>query len=135
MKPKIQTKRQLKTAIFSVAWSLFWTKRGAVSICPMTTNSERTNSPTFSLKRIAKIAELEQHQLQELEEIAETQRKLSHKTNINVVSELFAGAELRIGEQTKLIREDQDKVTFHLVTEDDVEGIQMDTLSGNLRLS
>ena len=101
----------------------------------MTTNSERTNSPTFSLKRIAKIAELEQNQQQELEEIAEGQRKLSHKTNINVVSELFAGAELRIGEQTELIREDQDKVTFHLVTEDDVERIQMDTLSGNLRLS
>ena len=99
------------------------------------TSPKQKQSMLMAVKRIGKIAELEQNQQQELEEIAEAQRKLSHETNINVASELFAGAELRIGEQTELIREDQGKVTFHLVTEEDVERIQMDTLSGNLRLS
>ena len=99
------------------------------------TSPKQKQSMLMAVKRIAKIAELGQNQQQELEEIAEAQRKLSHETNINVMSELFAGAELRIGEQTELIREDQDKVTFHLVTEEDVEKIQMDTLSGNLKLS
>ena len=96
---------------------------------------KQKQSMLMAVKRIAKIAELEQNQQEELEEIAESQRKLSHKTNINVASELFAGAELRIGEQTELIREDAEKVSFRLVTEDEEEKIQMDTLSGNLRLS
>ena len=89
----------------------------------------------MAVKRIAKIAELEQNQQQELEEIAEAQRKLSRQTNVNVIAELFAGVELRIGEQTDLIREDSEKVSFRLVTEEEEEKIQMDGLSGNVKLS
>ena len=89
----------------------------------------------MAVKRIAKIAELEQNQQQELEEIAEAQRKLSRQTNVNVIAEFFAGVELRIGEQTDLIREDSEKVSFRLVTEEEEEKIQMDGLSGNVKLS
>ena len=89
----------------------------------------------MAIKRIAKVAELEQNQQLELEEIAEAQRKLSHQTTINVVSELFAGVELRIGEQTETVREDKEKVCFKLVTEDEEVKIHEDILSKTVKLS
>ncbi len=42
-----------------------------------------------AVKRVAKIAELERNQKEELEEIAELQRKLALKTTVDVVSDLF----------------------------------------------
>ena len=88
----------------------------------------------MAVKRIAKLAELEKNQEGELEEIAESQRKLSHKTTIDVASDLFAGVELRIGEQTDLIKEDTEKVSFRLVVEDEEVRIQMDAFSGSLKI-
>ncbi|MFH1572023.1 MAG: flagellar assembly protein A [Gemmatimonadota bacterium] len=88
-----------------------------------------------SVKRIAKIAELEKNQEQELAEIAEGQRKLAHQTRINVVSQLFAGVELRIGELTELVREDKDKVSFRLITEDEQTRLQEEVLRNTPRFS
>ena len=82
-----------------------------------------------SVKRIAKIAELEKNQQEELEEIAESQRKLSHRTTIAVINQLFAGVELRIGELTELIREDKEKVSYRLVTEDEETRLQEEVLA------
>jgi hypothetical protein len=100
--------------------------------CP---SPKQKQAMLMAVKRIAKVAELEQNQQAELEEIAEAQRKLSHQTNINVVSELFAGVELRIGEQTETVREDKEKVSFKLVTEDEEVKIQEEVLSKTIKLS
>lgn len=100
--------------------------------CP---SPKQKQAMLMAVKRIAKVAELEQNQQAELEEIAEAQRKLSHQTNINVVSELFAGVELRIGEQTETVREDKEKVSFKLVTEDEEVKIQEEVLSRTIKLS
>ena len=86
-----------------------------------------------SLKRIAKVAELEQNLQKELAEIAENQRQLSFRTSVNVQNELFAGVELRIGEQTLVLQDDENKVSFRLVQEDDELEIQKAPFSGNLR--
>ena len=53
----------------------------------------------------------------------------------DVVSELFAGVELHIGEQTETVREDKDKVSFKLVTEDEEVKIQEEVLSRTVKLS
>ena len=78
----------------------------------------------LNVKRIAKVAELEQNLQKELEDIAEEQRKVALKASIRVASELFTGVELRIGEQTMVINEDKDKVGFKLVQEEEELKIQ-----------
>ncbi|MBT3343169.1 MAG: DUF342 domain-containing protein [Gemmatimonadetes bacterium] len=88
----------------------------------------------MAVKRIAKIAELERNQQEELEEIAEEQRKLAQRTQINVLNDLFAGVEIRIGEHTELIREDAEKCSFRLVTEDEEQKIFMDGLRNTPRM-
>ena len=93
--------------------------------CP---SSKEKQAMLVSVKRIAKIAELEKNQQEELEEIAETQRKLAHRTSISVVNQLFAGVELRIGELTELVREDKEKVSYRLVTEDEETRLQEEVL-------
>jgi len=85
------------------------------------------------VKRIAKVAELEQSLQKELEEIAEIQRKLALQTYISVHSQLFAGAELRIGEQTKIVNDDEERVTFSLVQDDDEQTIQQGPYKGAMR--
>ena len=88
----------------------------------------------MAVKRIAKIAELERNQQVELEAIAEEQRKLALRTQINVLNELFAGVEIRVGEHTELIREDAEKCSFRLVTEDEEQKIFMDALRNTPRM-
>ncbi|MBT4609401.1 MAG: DUF342 domain-containing protein [Gemmatimonadetes bacterium] len=88
----------------------------------------------MAVKRIAKIAELERNQQVELEEIAEEQRKLAMRTQINVLNDLFAGVEVRVGEHTELIREDAEKCSFRLVTEDEEQKIFMDALRNPPRM-
>ncbi len=77
---------------------------------------------------------MERNQQVELEEIAEEQRKLALRTQINVLNELFAGVEIRLGEHTELIREDAEKCSFRLVTEDEVQKIFMDALRNPPRM-
>ena len=76
---------------------------------------------------------MEQNLQKELAEIAENQRQLSFRTSVNVQNELFAGVELRIGEQTLVLQDDENKVSFRLVQEDDELEIQKAPFSGNLR--
>ncbi|MFT5373549.1 MAG: hypothetical protein ACI906_000365 [Candidatus Latescibacterota bacterium] len=85
------------------------------------------------VKRIAKVAELEQSLQKELEETAEAQRKLALRTNISVHSQLFAGAELRIGELTKIVHDDENNISFSLVEEDDEQKIKMGPYKGAMR--
>ena len=85
------------------------------------------------VKRIAKVAELEQSLQKELEEIAETQRKLALQTYISVHSQLFAGVELRIGEQTQIVNDDEERVSFNLVQGDDEQTIQKGPYKGAMR--
>jgi hypothetical protein len=85
------------------------------------------------VKCIAKVAELEQSLQKELEEIAETQRKLALRTNISVHSQLSAGAELRIGELTKIVHDDENNISFSLVEENDKQTIKMGPYKGAMR--
>ncbi|MDA0337787.1 MAG: FapA family protein, partial [bacterium] len=93
--------------------------------CP---SAKQKQAMLVAVKRIAKIAELERNQKVELEEIAEFQRKLALRTTINVLTDMFAGVEIRIGEQTELIREDCERCSFKLVIADEVQKIQQDVL-------
>ena len=89
-------------------------------------SAKQKQSMPVAVKRVAKIAELERNQKEELEEIAELQRKLALKTTVDVVSDLFAGVEIRIGEQTELIREDCDRCSYKLAIDEDEQKIQQD---------
>ena len=85
------------------------------------------------VKRIAKVAELEQSLQKELEEIADVQRKLALQTYISVHSQLFAGVELRIGEQTQIVNDDENNISFNLVQDDDEQKIQKGPYKGAMR--
>jgi len=84
-----------------------------------------------SMKRVAKIAELEKNQQTELEEIAEDQRQLAHRISIQVGSQMYAGVELRIGELTQTIHEDTERVSYRLLTKDEQTRIQEEPLTGS----
>jgi hypothetical protein len=79
----------------------------------------------LSVKRITKIAELEQNLQNEMEEIAKAQRRLGLKTRVDIQKELFAGVELRIGELTHIVNDDQISVSFGLAQDDEELIIQM----------
>ncbi|MFP6647096.1 MAG: hypothetical protein VCF24_26565 [Candidatus Latescibacterota bacterium] len=81
------------------------------------------------------LAELERNQQEELEQIANEQRKLAVKTTVNMLTDLFAGAEIRIGEATELIREDCERCSYKLVIEDEEQKIQQDILKNTPRLN
>ena len=66
----------------------------------------------LGVKRIAKVAELEQNLQKELEEIARKQRQLSLQSRVNVVNKLFSGVDLRIGEETMLVMAGKERVIF-----------------------
>ena len=87
----------------------------------------------LAVKRIAKVAELEQNLQNELEEIAKLQQQMSLKAAINVTNDFFAGVELRLGEETLLIQEDKQKVRFRLVKEEEELKIQEEPVKGNLK--
>ena len=53
----------------------------------------------------------------------------------DVVSELFAEVEVLIGEQTETVREEKDKVSFKLATEDEEVKNQEEVLSRTVKLS
>ena len=98
-------------------------------------SAKQKQSMPVAVKRVAKIAELERNQKEELEEIAELQRKLALKTTVDVVSDLFAGVEIRIGEQTELIREDCDRCSYKLIIDEDEQKIQQDPLKNTPRFN
>lgn len=85
------------------------------------------------VKRVAKVAELEQNLQDEMEEIAESQRQLALRTRVSVQKELFAGVELRIGELTHIINDDEDSVSFGLIQNDDELSVQMGPYQGPKR--
>lgn len=91
-------------------------------------SAKQKQAMLVAVKRIAKIAELGRNQQEELEEIAELQRKLAIKTTVNVLADMFAGVEIRIGEQTELIREDCERCSYKLVIDEEEQKIQQDTL-------
>lgn len=53
----------------------------------------------------------------------------------NDISDLFAGVEIRIGEQTKLIREDCERSSYKLVIEEEEQKIQQDALKSTPRFN
>ncbi len=85
------------------------------------------------VKRIAHVAELEDSLQQELEDIADRQRKTSLRTVISIHGKLFAGVELRIGELTHLINEDLQNISFGIVQSDDEQTIQVGPFRGSSR--
>jgi uncharacterized protein (DUF342 family) len=93
--------------------------------CP---SAKQKQAMLVAVKRIAKIAELERNQQEELEQIAEQQRKLAVKTVVNVLNDIFAGVELRIGEHTELVREDAERCAYKLVIDEEEQKIQQDAL-------
>jgi uncharacterized protein (DUF342 family) len=98
-------------------------------------SAKQKKSMLVAIKRIAKIAELERNQQEELQQIADEQRKLAARTTINVLNDLFAGAEIRIGEQTEMIREDCEHCSYKLVIEDEEQKIQQDVLKNTSRFN
>ena len=87
----------------------------------------------LGVKRIAKVAELEQNLQKELDAIAKDQQLLSFRASVNVVNSFFAGVELRIGEETLLLHEDKEKVTYRLIKEEEELNIREEPLKGNVR--
>ena len=71
------------------------------------------------VKRIAKVAELEQNLQKELEEIGQQQEQISFQSGVNVANDFFSGVELRIGEETMTLQEDKAKVSFRIVKEEE----------------
>ena len=45
----------------------------------------------------------------------------------------FAGVELRIGEETLLLQEDKEKITYRLIKEEEELSIREEPLKGNVR--
>ena len=85
------------------------------------------------VKRITKVAELEQNLQTEMEDIAENQRLLALGTRISVQKELFAGVELRIGELTQIVNNDEATVSFGVTQNDEELSIQMGPYQGPKR--
>jgi hypothetical protein len=50
-----------------------------------------------------------------------------------VHSQLFAGVELRIGEQTQIVNDDENNISFNLVQDDDEQKIQKGPYKGAMR--
>ena len=98
-------------------------------------SAKQKKSMLVAIKRIAKIAELERIQQEELQQIADEQRKLAVKTTINVLTDLFAGAEIRIGEQTEMIREDCARCSYKLVIDDEEQKIEQVALKNTPRFN
>ena len=89
-----------------------------------TRNPKDKKAILMGVKRVAKVAELEQNLEKELEEIGKQQQDTSMQAGINVANEFFSGVELRIGEETLSLQEDKSKVSFRLVKEEDELKIQ-----------
>lgn len=91
---------------------------------------QRARSPAVrqalgtGLKRIARIVVLRDSQRRELEELAEGQRQLSRRAEVTVWNRLFAGVEIRLGEQTLTVMDDRDRVRLRLVQKD--EGLEVE---------
>ena len=90
----------------------------------------RTRSPKdkkailIGVKKVTKVAELEQSFEKELQEIGQQQQDVSMQAGINVANEFFAVVEMRIGEETLSHQEDKSKVSFRLIKEEDELKIQ-----------
>jgi uncharacterized protein (DUF342 family) len=97
-----------------------------------TRDEKRRKAILAALRRVAKIGELQKNLQSELKEIGESQRQLAAKTSISVQNELFAGVELRIGEKTLTLQDDEAKVSFRLVLTDDELEIQKHPFKGSL---
>ena len=100
--------------------------------CP---SAKQKQAMLVAVKRVAKVAELERNQQEELAEIADLQRKLAVKTTVDVVSDMFAGVEIRIGEQTELVREDAERCSYKLIIDEDEQKIQQDPLKNTPRFN
>jgi hypothetical protein len=68
-----------------------------------------------------------------MEDIAENQRLLALRTRISVQKELFAGVELRIGELTQIVNDDEATVSFGVTLNDEELSIQMGAYQGPKR--
>ena len=95
-----------------------------------TRSSKDKQAILLGVKRIAKVAELEQNLQKELKEIAQKQRQLSLQSRVNVVNKLFSGVDLRIGEETMLVTADKERVSFCLFKEQEEIRIQEEPFKG-----
>ena len=84
----------------------------------------RTSAPQHKkllasgLKRIASISALQESLRQEVSELAAEQRRLARQAEIIVRNRLFAGVEVRLGEEALQVQDDHDRVRLHLLEED-----------------
>ncbi|HJP30180.1 MAG TPA: hypothetical protein QGF95_06470 [Candidatus Latescibacteria bacterium] len=51
------------------------------------------------------------------------------------MSDMFAGVEIRIGEQTELVREDAERCSYKLIIDEDEQKIQQDPLKNTPRFN
>jgi len=76
-------------------------------------------------KKLAELGEAHKHLRQQLTEIAETQRELGAKAQIEVSGTIYAGPQLRLGDQALRVVADSPGGRYVLVEEDGHRGIQL----------
>jgi hypothetical protein len=78
-----------------------------------------------SVKVLSQLTEQHQRLRGELEALIETQRQLAAQAEIVVNEQLFAGVEVRVGEYTLHVKEDQQHVRLRLVEEEGRTSLQI----------
>ena len=85
----------------------------------MAPSPDRKRGILLALKKITRMAELQRDMEEEIETIIEEQRQQAHRARIQVARRLFSGVDVRVGENTTTIIDDQEQVTLRVV---EVEG-------------
>jgi uncharacterized protein (DUF342 family) len=78
-----------------------------------------------SVKALSQMTQKRQGLHEELQALLETQRQLASQAAIVANEQLFAGVEIRVGEHTLRVREDQQHVRIRLVEEEERTSIQI----------
>lgn len=76
------------------------------------------------------MAELQRDMEQEIETIVEQQRQQARRGHIQVGRKLFSGVDIRIGENTTTIIDDQEQVSIRLVEKEGETTLEIGPLRG-----
>lgn len=91
---------------------------------------DRKRGILLVLKKITRMAELQRDMEQEIETIVEEQRQQARRGHIQVGRKLFSGVDIRIGENTTTIIDDQEQVSIRLVEKEGETTLEIGPLRG-----
>lgn len=91
-------------------------------------NPQQKATMLRGVKALSQLTEKRQRLHEELQALLETQRQLASQAAIVANEHLYAGVEVRVGEHTLRVREDQQHVRVRLVEEEERTSIQILTL-------